>query len=97
MNLKEYTRIYYTGDMANDEGTGTITRRYQDKWGDHLDIQMDDGREIKSLSVVSFSEEYLGHGGTRFVTLQAYNNFRRAQFKKMGIEYIDAQTVNVNV
>ena len=92
MELTKGTRIYYGGDMANDDGTGTIIEAYVDKWGSFVDITMDDGRKINGLSIVSFSPEYLGHGGTRFVTLEAYNAFRRTQFERMGfMEYKDAR------
>ena len=91
MELTKGTRIYYGGDMANDDGVGTISRFYIDKWGAHIDINMEDGREINGISPSMFSEEYLGHGGTRFVTLEAYNAFRRAQFERMGfMDYRDA-------
>ncbi len=75
------TRIYYTGDMANDEGFGTITAMTSDRWGHHVAIQMDDDREIK-VDRIAFSDVYLGHGGTRFVTLEAYNNFTRENYRK---------------
>ena len=73
--LKEKTRIYYTGDMANDEGFGIIVKSYQDKWGSFYNILMDDGREMNRLHTIAFSETYKGHGGTRFVTEDAYNAY----------------------
>lgn len=81
MKLEIGIRIYYGGDMANDEGVGTITEMKTDRWGSHVEITMDDGREIK-VDEIAFSSEYLGHGGTRFVTVEAYNNFRRASYEK---------------
>jgi len=80
--LKKGTRIYYGGDMANDEGFGTITNQETDKWGTTVDIKMDDGRKF-NVSVVIFSDEYLGHGGTRFVTEEAYKKFRQAQIERL--------------
>ena len=77
--LPKDTRIYYGGDMANQSGFGTIIKSYSDKWGSHLDILMDDGREINNLPSCAFSSEFKGHGGTRFVTIAAYNDFRRNQ------------------
>ena len=71
--LEEKTRIYYAGDMANDEGFGIIVKLYQNKWGRFYNILMDDGREINGLHTIAFSETYKGHGGTRFVTEDAYN------------------------
>lgn len=77
------TRIYYGGDMANDEGFGTIKRAYRDRWGEFYDIDFEDGREMKALATVMFSEEYKGHGGTRFVTLEAYKAYRAAIIERM--------------
>ena len=97
MELTKGTRIYYGGDMANQEGTGTIARAYTDKWGSWVDIDLDDKRKFPGVSVVQFSEEYLGHGGTRFVTLEAYNDFRRKQFEACkyfhGLEYKEVASV----
>jgi len=82
-DLKKGTRIYYNGDMANDEGFGTITSQQSDKFGDFLTIKMDDGREFRSLSPALFSEEYLGHGGTRWVTEEAYKKFNQAAIERL--------------
>ena len=82
-DLKKGTRIYYNGDMANDEGFGTITSQQTDKFGDFLTIKMDDGREFKSLTIANFSDEYLGHCGTRFVTKEAYEKFHRAAIERL--------------
>ncbi|KKN25909.1 hypothetical protein LCGC14_0879910 [marine sediment metagenome] len=84
--LKKGTRIFYGGDMANDEGFGTITSQQTDKFGDFLTIKMDDGREFKSLTPALFSEEYLGHGGTRWVTKEAWEIFR----KKTNARFIES-------
>jgi len=81
--LRPGTRIYYGGDMANDEGFGTIMSQQTDKFGDFLSIKMDDGREFQSLTPALFSEEYLGHGGTRWVTKEAYDRFHRAAIERL--------------
>ena len=81
MKLETGTRIYYGGDMANDEGFGTITEMKTDRWGSHVEITMDDGREIK-VDEIAFSSEYKGHGGTRFVTIEAFNDFGRYAYEK---------------
>ncbi len=73
------TRIYYGGDMANLEGFGTITAIEKNRWGVQIKIAMDDGRKI-NIPPCLFSPEYLGHGGTRFVTEAAYNDYRQKQF-----------------
>lgn len=89
MELTKGTRIYYGGDMANDSGFGTITRVEADRWGNSIDLILDDGRKIKRLPPCAFSPEYKGHGGTRFVTIEAYNAFRRAQCEHMGVKHED--------
>ncbi len=82
-NLKVGTRIYYGGDMANDEGFGTITSQQTDKFGEFLTVEMDDGRVFRSLTPALFSEEYLGHGGTRWVTEEAYREFNRVAIERL--------------
>lgn len=82
-DLKKGTRIYYGGDMANDEGFGVIKERATDQFGTWVDVEMDDGRDFNKLPITIFSDEYLGHGGTRFVTEKAYRAFRQAQIAKV--------------
>ena len=79
------TRIYYGGDMANNPGFGTITERKQSAYGDYVEVNYDDGRTT-CLPIVAFSPEYKGHGGTRFVTLAAYNEYRRKKCLALGIK-----------
>jgi hypothetical protein len=55
--MQEGVRIYYTGDMANQSGFGTITLRrpIDPRWKyKQADIAMDDGREMKAIGVESF-------------------------------------------
>lgn len=89
LELTKDTRIYYGGDMANNSGFGTITEAVRDKWGSFITIKMDDGRDINRLPLCAFSAEYLGHGGTRFVTIEAYNAYRQGLCEHMGIEWVD--------
>jgi len=77
------TRIYYHGDVANRPGVGTITKAYTDRWGDWVDIKMDDGREFKRILVTLFSPVYKGNGWTPFVTLEAYKAFKDVAVKKL--------------
>lgn len=85
VELKKGIRIYYNGDMANHEGTGAVIEIKETKWGTDIIIKMDDGRDI-TVSPCNFSDEYLGHGGTRFVTLDAYNEWRKKRYAAIGIE-----------
>ena len=89
-DLPKGTRIYYGGDMANDSGFGTITETLSDKWGQFVTIKMDDSRDIKHLPVCGFSPEYKGYGGTRFVTIDAYNKYRQAIADNRGFAYKEA-------
>lgn len=75
--LTEGTRIYYTGDMANQSGLGTITKAWFDaKWGYHLvDIAMDDEREWKAIHLASFQPG----PGRRFWLLSDWEAKRQAQ------------------
>ena len=92
MNLEIGTRIYYGGDMANQNGFGAIANReskgfttsdgtYHD-FGAELTIEMDDGREI-NVTEAAFSPVYKGHGGTRFVTEAAYYHWRHCHIRNM--------------
>lgn len=82
-SLKKGTRIYYTGDMANEEGFGVITHQSHGMYGSFVTLKMDDSRVFESLSVTQFSDVYEGHCGTRFVTEEAYKLFRKAQIAKI--------------
>lgn len=78
--LKEKTRIYYTGDMANDEGFGCIKAVLWSKWGTEYDIKLDDGRDF-TVSHTAFGPEYFGHCNPRFVTEKSYREYREKQFQ----------------
>lgn len=89
MELEKGTRIYYSGDMANQEGFGTITKVITSPtYSPSLRIRFDDKRTT-IVGTLAFSEEYLGHGGTRFVTEKAYYEWREKQiasFKRRAAE-----------
>ncbi len=73
------TRIYYTGDMANNDGHGTITKIETSKWSTgEAFITMDDGREFTTY-VRGIGITYKGHCGTRFVTVAAVNAYWSAK------------------
>ena len=88
LKLEKGTEIYYGGDMANSEGFGIITETGNIGYGDFVNIKMEDGRDIKQLSVNCFSEEYLGHGGTRFVTKKAYKKWKQEMADRFYRKYI---------
>lgn len=78
MELTKGTRVYFNGDMANASGFGTITEEIPaSKYApEQVRIKFDDGREMVVMKM-GFSKEYKGHGGTRFVTEEAYKEYRR--------------------
>lgn len=86
MKITKGTKIYYGGDMANLEGFGTITDVIYTSHGTTYVIQMEDSRIIK-VPNYCFSNEYKGHGGTRFVTKEAYENYRNAIYNKYYAKY----------
>ena len=81
-DLTKGTAVYYSGDMANEEGFGSIIMVTEDRWGTHLHILMNDGRTMV-LAPHEFSDKYLGHGGTRFVTRAAYDEWKSNLFAKI--------------
>jgi hypothetical protein len=85
VELKIGTRIYYGGDMANQPAFGTVIGVTKTNWGTNIQIQCDDGRE-KNVFETMFKPVYFGHGGTRFVTAQAYYDWKNESLKMMGFE-----------
>lgn len=82
--LKIGTKIYYTGDMANQDGNFEITARRESSWGGSWDVTElpgGEGRVFKGVFEIGL--EYQGHGGTRFVTQEARETWRRAQIAAM--------------
>jgi len=78
------TRIYYHGDMANQGGFGTITEAIPaNKYApEQVKVKMDDGREFTIFSSM-IEGEYKGHGGTRFVTEEAYKKWRQEKLEQL--------------
>lgn len=73
------TRIYNHGDQCNQEHFGTITDINTDRWGTQYEITPDadsDRDKPYWIPPIMFSPAYLGHGGTRFVTEEAYKDWR---------------------
>ena len=73
-------KIYYTGDMANQDGFGEIVEiETNDRFGiTEYKIEMQDDEEERTMwiSANSITDVYKGHCGFRFVTLEAYDKFR---------------------
>ena len=54
-NMPTGTRFYYTGDMANIEGEGSISRVINSpRWGISYDLVFDDGRLSRGVLPLSF-------------------------------------------
>jgi hypothetical protein len=71
------TRIFNSGDRCNAGGFGVIVKHHPNaRFGDNVEIRMDMDEEPIIISPTSFSEQYLGHCGTRFVTEAAYRRWR---------------------
>lgn len=67
-------KIYYKGDMANRSGWFVIVGQVNDRFLKGYDLQERGGdRKIRSLPEVMIHDVDAGHGGTRFVTEEAYN------------------------
>jgi len=88
--ITEGTRIYYTGDQANEPGFGTASNYCSDNWGKIIDVVIDDGRVFKKIFIAHISEQYPDRGN-RFVTLDAYNKSRRTMAQSLGWKYVDVQ------
>jgi len=73
-DLPNGTKIYYTGDMANAEDFGVVIEQSTNKWGDQVDIRLDDGRIFKGVSPLNF-----GGLGRRFVLRTEYDAERQAK------------------
>ena len=86
------TRVFNGGDMANCEHFGTITAiETESRFQNHVEITPDAGSDrTKPYKVPAciFSAKYLGHGGTRFVTEAAYQEWRQERIAAMHAEYV---------
>jgi len=75
-------RVHNRGDMANLEHWGTVTKIIErERFADQVEITPDPEAERKPYTVfpIQISAVDKGHGGTRIVTEQAYNEFREKQ------------------
>ena len=68
------TKVYYTGDMANQDGFFTVIAHRN---GSTYDLQEIDG-ERSILGVYSIADTYAGNCAERFVTAEARLAYRDA-------------------
>jgi hypothetical protein len=74
------TRVYNNGDMANQSHFGTVTDIKTGRFGTQIEITPDaDSDRTRPYFVppCAFSQKFLGHSGTRFVTEAAYREWRQ--------------------
>jgi len=81
--LTKGTKVYNHGDQCNPEGFFTITKVVRDTYGTRYEVEEYDtypGDEPRKQTLMhcGFSEEFKGHGGTRLVTVEAYEAYRAA-------------------
>jgi hypothetical protein len=79
------TRIYYTGDMANQDGFGEIIAVHgPDRWysGNCYDIRMEDGRLWKRVMDCQIQTKDR-RPGERFMTVEVYQADRQARIAQM--------------
>ena len=65
------TRVYYTGDAANHDGFGKIVRQYQDRWGEFVDIDIDESAE--PFGCLGISAANFNGPGARFMLRSVYD------------------------
>lgn len=78
------TGIYYTGDMANQPGRGTVAAiRPATRWSsESMDITLEDGREMRGIQISNFSGI-----GRRFWTMDEYQADRAKKIAQIEAEY----------
>jgi len=84
--MKIGTRIYYTGDTANQEGFGTLVEVGHSAFlGGDAKVTLDDGRDFW-VALSDIGVKYEGHCGTRFVTIDAYGAWRTSRSNTTAID-----------
>lgn len=76
--IKKGTELYNGGDMANNPHFVVVVKiEHSPAFGSHIWVNpIDSDRKIYSISPSMISKEYKGHGGTRIVTRDAYNDYK---------------------
>ena len=83
MKLTVGTKIYYRGDMENQEAFGEIVEMPgADKYGQQLKIKLEDGRSMWIPNMMVKFED-TGNGLTRFCTEWAYRKKRKEETDKL--------------
>ena len=82
MKLELGSKIYYTGDMANQDGFFEVFAFRNPNCYDIKECQGGDGRVFCGVYDSQIAREYSGHCGTRFVTLEAHDAYRNARIEE---------------
>lgn len=83
-NLQVGERVYYTGDMANVDGCGSITEvhgpdRFYARW---YTVKLDDGRESRGIMPSNFGHPSKNRG-ERFQVLAERTAWREEQIANL--------------
>lgn len=73
------SKVYYTGDVCNADGWFVLKSIRSNGTFDLHEVDND----RKFLAVYEIGQVYAGHGGIRFVTEAAYNEYRAAQMTNL--------------
>lgn len=86
------TRIYYTGDQANNPGKGTITAHIErTQYGPFgYQITMDDGRIWRHIYASSFNKG----PGRRFMTMEEHQTDREKARQQL-MDYLKSKGIAV--
>jgi len=78
-------RIYYLGDMANEESAGTVVAvRPAGQWrGESYDLDLDDGRTLRGIGATNFGASL----NYRFWTLEDWLADRQRKIDSMAAEW----------
>lgn len=83
MGINTGDRIYYTGDMANEDGYGKVTSVTDSRWGKQIAIEMKDGR-----TMTVGPESFVPSPGRRFWLADEWNEDRRVRLAKSQAEIL---------
>lgn len=73
------TKIYYTGDMANQDGRFEVTGMHNG----HISLRELNGPRFFTVRIAQIGDVYAGHCNPRFVTELARQTYRAQQLGRM--------------
>ena len=84
------TKVYYTGDMANQDGNFEVFAHRISEWGNSYDLREVDG-DREFLGVRHIADAYSGTCSDRFVTEEAHKDYRNARIEESKRAMLRAQ------